>query len=335
MVYARFPDSPRVPHPTDVTLQTSDTTSFPFDNTFAREMEGFYVPAQPASARSPRLVAFNRPLADELGLNADELDSEAGARLFTGAELAPGATPLAQVYAGHQFGGFSPQLGDGRALLLGEVIDKGGVRRDIQLKGSGRTTFSRGGDGLAALGPVLREYLMAEAMNALGIPTTRGLAAATTGELVQRETTLPGAVLTRTASSHIRVGTFQYFSAAREPAKVKQLADYAIARHYPEIVGADDAYFAFFEAVRDRQAALIAKWMHVGFIHGVMNTDNMTIAGETIDYGPVCPHGPLRPGDSIQLDRSPRPLLVRESTGARSLESRALRRDLTAALRRR
>ncbi len=269
-----------------MTPPASHTAPFAFDNTFAREMEGFYVHARPASARSPRLVAFNRELAEELGLDADALDSEAGARLFAGAELSDGATPLAQVYAGHQFGGFAPQLGDGRALLLGEVIDKSGARCDVQLKGSGRTTFSRGGDGLASLGPVLREYLVAEAMHALGIPTTRALAVATTGEWVQRETTLPGAVLTRTAASHIRVGTFQYFAACREPAKVKQLADYVIARHYPELERTGDVYFALFEAVRDRQATLIAKWMHVGFIHGVMNTDNVAISGETIDYGP-------------------------------------------------
>jgi uncharacterized protein YdiU (UPF0061 family) len=195
--------------------------------------------------------------------------------------------PLAQAYAGHQFGGFVPQLGDGRALLLGEVIDRYGRRRDIQLKGSGRTPFSRGGDGKAALGPVLREYLIGEAMHALGIPTSRALAAVVTGEPVYREEgALPGAVLTRVAASHVRVGTFQFFAARGEQAKVRQLADYVIQRHYPELRERDNPYLALLEAVRGRQAALIAAWMHTAFIHGVMNTDNMTISGETIDYGP-------------------------------------------------
>ncbi len=265
---------------------TSNGASFPFDNVFAREMVGFFQRARPAPVREPRLVAFNRELAAELGLDGDALDSELGARFFSGAELPPGAEPIAFAYAGHQFGHFVPQLGDGRALLLGEVVDRYGRRRDVQLKGSGRTAFSRGGDGLAALGPVLREYLVAEAMHALGIPTTRALAAATTGAMVERDTPLPGAVLTRVAASHIRVGTFQYFAARREREKVKQLADHVIARHFHELAGRADVYFALFEAVRDRQAALIARWMHVGFVHGVMNTDNMAVSGETIDFGP-------------------------------------------------
>jgi uncharacterized protein YdiU (UPF0061 family) len=225
-------------------------------------------------------------LAEELGLDADVLDSEEGAKIFAGNTIPEGAVPLAQAYAGHQFGGFVPQLGDGRTLLLGEVIDRNGCRRDIQLKGSGPTPFSRSGDGRAALGPVLREYLIGEAMHALGIPTTRALAAVLTGEPVFRESVLPGAVLTRVAASHIRVGTFQFFAARGEQAKVRRLADYVIERHYPELKGDANPYLGLLERVRDKQAALVARWMHVGFIHGVMNTDNMGISGETIDYGP-------------------------------------------------
>lgn len=262
------------------------TLTMAFDNTFAREMEGFYSPWQAEPAPTPELLLLNEDLAGELGLDAAALKSANSAVIFAGNEPPIGATPLSQIYAGHQFGGFSAQLGDGRALLLGEVLDVHGNRRDIQLKGSGRTPFSRGGDGKAALGPVLREYLIGEAMHGLGIPTTRALAAVSTGEPVRRETELPGAVLTRVASSHLRVGTFQFFAARGEVEKVQQLADYCIARHYPELASTKNPYLALLEAVRDRQAALIAKWMHVGFIHGVMNTDNMTISGETIDYGP-------------------------------------------------
>ncbi len=259
---------------------------FAFDNTYARELEGFYVPWKSAQVARPRLIKLNRELAEELALDAGALDSEEGARIFAGNETPEGAVPLAQAYAGHQFGGFAPQLGDGRALLLGEVIDRSGRRRDIQLKGSGPTPFSRAGDGRAALGPVLREYLIGEAMHALGIPTTRALAAVVTGEPVYRETALPGAVLTRVAASHIRVGTFQIFAARGEAGKVRRLADYVIDRHYPELKGHTNPYLGLIERVCDQQAALIAGWMHVGFIHGVMNTDNMAISGETIDYGP-------------------------------------------------
>lgn len=259
---------------------------FAFDNTYARELEGFYVPWKAAQVPRPTLVKLNRELAKELGLDSDALDSEEGARIFAGNEIPQGAALLAQAYAGHQFGGFVPQLGDGRALLLGEVIDRNGCRRDVQLKGSGPTPFSRAGDGRAALGPVLREYLIGEAMHALGIPTTRALAAVVTGEPVYRESALPGAILTRVAASHIRVGTFQFFAARGEQAKVRRLADYAIDRHYPELKGHANPYLGLLERVCDRQAALIASWMHVGFIHGVMNTDNMAISGETIDYGP-------------------------------------------------
>jgi len=265
---------------------TAGSTRFTFDNSFARELEGFYVPWKAAQVAQPSLVKFNNELAEELRLDVNALDSDAGAKIFAGNEAPEGATPLAQAYAGHQFGNFVPQLGDGRALLLGEVVDVHGRRRDIQLKGSGRTPFSRSGDGLAALGPVLREYLIGEAMHALGIPTTRALAAVTTGEPVYRETTLPGAVLTRVAASHIRVGTFQYFASRGELDNVHRLADYVIARHYSELQNHVTPYLALLESVAVRQAALIASWMHVGFIHGVMNTDNMSISGETIDYGP-------------------------------------------------
>ncbi len=260
--------------------------AFAFDNTYARELEGLYVPWKAAEAPQPALVKLNRELAEELGLAAEALDAAAGALIFSGNHTPPGAATIALAYAGHQFGGFSPQLGDGRALLLGEVIDKHGQRRDIAFKGSGRTPFSRGGDGKAALGPVLREYLIGEAMHALGIPTTRALAAVTTGEVVRRERDLPGAVLTRVAASHIRVGTFQFVSASSDEALLRRLADYVIKRHYPELDGQAAPYLGLLQAVCERQAALIARWMLVGFIHGVMNTDNMTLSGETIDYGP-------------------------------------------------
>ena len=267
-------------------INDSGAELFAFDNTYARELEGFYVPWKAAQVAQPRMIKFNHQLAEELGLDADALDSDAGARIFAGNETPEGAVPLAQAYAGHQFGGFVPQLGDGRALLIGEVMDRYGRRRDIQLKGSGPTPFSRAGDGRAALGPVLREYLIGEAMHALGIPTTRALAAVVTGEPVYRERALPGAVLTRVAASHVRVGTFQFFAVRGEQAKVRQLADYVIDRHYPELKGQSNPYLGLLERVCDKQAALVAGWMHVGFIHGVMNTDNMTISGETIDYGP-------------------------------------------------
>jgi uncharacterized protein YdiU (UPF0061 family) len=260
--------------------------SFLFDNTYARELPGTYVAWQPAAAPAPSLLFLNRELAGELGLDADALDGPAGAALFAGNALPDGAQPLAQAYAGHQFGGFSPQLGDGRALLLGELVDRRGRRRDIAFKGSGRTPFSRGGDGKAAVGPMLREVLVGEGMHALGIPTSRALAVAATGEDVLRDQVLPGAVLTRVAASHLRVGTFQYFAARGDLDRLSQLADYAIARHDPALAGAADRHVGLLRAVAARQARLIASWMNVGFIHGVMNTDNMTISGETIDYGP-------------------------------------------------
>lgn len=260
---------------------------FAFDNSYARRLEGFYVPWEGAKFPSATMVRLNRDLAVELGLDPAVLDGPDGAAWLSGHTAPEGAVPLAMAYAGHQFGGFSPQLGDGRALLLGELIDRNSQRRDLHLKGSGRTPFSRGGDGKAVLGPVLREYLVGEAMHALGIPTTRALAAITTGEAVLRDSgPKPGAVLARVAASHLRIGTFQFFAARGEAERLRQLADYAIARHDPDLVDHDERYLQHLDRVIGRQADLIARWMHVGFIHGVMNTDNMTISGETIDYGP-------------------------------------------------
>jgi serine/tyrosine/threonine adenylyltransferase len=262
------------------------TLHFPFQNTYAALPANFFARVAPTPVTSPRLVKLNRPLAAQLGLDPDRLDSPEGAEILAGKRIPDGADPIAMAYAGHQFGHFVPQLGDGRAILLGEVIDADGVRRDIQLKGSGPTPFSRRGDGRAALGPVLREFIVSEAMAALGIPTTRSLAAVMTGESVLRETPLPGAVLTRVASSHIRVGTFQYFAARGDAEGVRRLADHVIARHYPQAAEADRPYHALLEGVIARQADLVARWLLVGFIHGVMNTDNTSISGETIDYGP-------------------------------------------------
>jgi serine/tyrosine/threonine adenylyltransferase len=259
---------------------------FPFDNTYARLPDRFFARVQPTPVPAPRLIRVNHPLAIDLGLNPEALESEEGAQIFAGNRIPENAEPIAMAYAGHQFGGLVPQLGDGRAILLGEVVDRNGVRRDIQLKGPGRTPFSRGGDGRAALGPVLREYVVSEAMHALGIPTTRGLAAVTTGGEVAREEMLPGAIFTRVASGHIRVGTFQYFAIRGDVEGTRTLADYVIARHYPHCVESNKPYRALLDAVIDAQAQLIARWMMVGFIHGVMNTDNMSVAGETIDYGP-------------------------------------------------
>ena len=261
--------------------------TFRFDNSFARELPGLYVPWRPAAVSAPRLLYLNRSLAAELGLDAASLDGPAGAATFSGNVLPEGAEPLAQAYAGHQFGGFSPQLGDGRALLLGEVIDRQGRRRDIALKGSGRTPFARGGDGKAAVGPMLREVLLGEAMHALGIPTTRALAVVATGEPVYREQALPGAVLTRVAASHLRVGTFEYFASRDDLESLRKLAEYTIARHDPApLATAAQPFLALLQSVSERQSTLVAQWMNVGFIHGVMNTDNMALSGETIDYGP-------------------------------------------------
>ncbi len=260
--------------------------NFGFQNTYARLPQTFYARLNPTPVSAPRLVKLNVELAQSLGLDPDALASPQGVEILSGNRVAEGAEPLAQAYAGHQFGHFVPQLGDGRANLLGEVIGRDGVRYDIQLKGSGPTPFSRRGDGRAALGPVLREYIVSEAMAALGVPTTRALAAVTTGEQVLRETALPGAVLTRVAQSHLRVGTFQYFAARGDVDGTRNLADYAIARHYPEAAQAKQPYRTLLESVIARQARLVARWMLLGFVHGVINTDNTSISGETIDYGP-------------------------------------------------
>jgi uncharacterized protein YdiU (UPF0061 family) len=255
-------------------------------NRFATELPELAVRWPAESAPQPRLLVLNGPLAAELGLDAEWLRSPDGLGLLTGTSVPEGAEPVAQGYAGHQFGGWVPRLGDGRALLLGELVDTDGRLRDLHLKGSGRTPFARGGDGLAAVGPMLREYIVSEAMHALGIPTTRSLSVVATGRPVQRETMLDGAVLARVAKSHLRVGSFEYVSAAGELEVLRRLADHAIARHYPAAADADNPYLALLDAVIAAQATLVAQWMLVGFIHGVMNTDNMTISGETIDYGP-------------------------------------------------
>ena len=256
------------------------------DDRFARELGELALPWQAAPVPDPTLLVLNDPLATELGLEPDWLRGPDGLRFLVGNLVPSGATPVAQGYAGHQFGSFVPRLGDGRALLLGEVLTAEGQRRDLHLKGSGRTPFARGGDGLAAVGPMLREHIISEAMYALGIPTTRSLAVVATGRPVQRETVLPGAVLARVASSHLRVGSFQYVAASGDIDLLRRLADHAIDRHHPNAAEAPHRYLALYEAVIAAQAALVARWMLVGFVHGVMNTDNMTISGETIDYGP-------------------------------------------------
>lgn len=257
-----------------------------FDNSYARLPERFFALTPPTPVPQPRLVRLNAALAEELGLDRDWLAGPEGLAMLAGNAVAPGSTPIATAYAGHQFGQFVPQLGDGRAILLGEVVDHSGVRRDIQLKGAGRTRFSRGGDGRAALGPVMREYIVSEAMAALRIPTTRALAFVLTGEAVIRDAPLPGAILTRVAASHIRIGTFQFFAARQDTEALRLLADHVIARHYPQAAAAENPYLALLEAVIAAQADLIVRWLLVGFIHGVMNTDNASIAGDTIDYGP-------------------------------------------------
>jgi uncharacterized protein YdiU (UPF0061 family) len=279
-----LPDAPAIA--AAASSNAGDAVLFGFENTYARLPEHFYSRVDPTAVASPRLVKLNVELARELRLDPDALASERGVAILAGNAVAVGSEPLAIAYAGHQFGHFVPQLGDGRANLLGEVVGRDGVRYDIQLKGSGRTPFSRGGDGRAALGPVLREYILSEAMAAMGVPTTRALAAVTTGERVFRETVLPGAVLTRVAASHLRVGTFQYFAARGDAEATRRLADYAIARHYPQAAQAKQPYLALLDGVIARQASLVARWMLIGFIHGVMNTDNTSISGETIDYGP-------------------------------------------------
>ncbi len=266
--------------------QKPATAPFAFDNSYARLPDGFFVRIAPTPVAAPRLVRLNDKLAQRLGIDPRALAAPDGVAMLAGNRVPDGAEPLAMAYAGHQFGNWVPQLGDGRAVLLGEVSDRDGVRHDIQLKGAGRTPFSRRGDGRAVLGPMLREYIISEAMAALGIPTTRALAVVTTGEQIQRERLQPGAILTRVAQSHVRIGTFEFFANRGDEEAVRILADYVITRHYPDAAATDRRYRALLDAVIARTAALIAQWQLVGFIHGVMNTDNMSIVGETIDYGP-------------------------------------------------
>ncbi|TXL75235.1 YdiU family protein [Vineibacter terrae] len=267
-----------------------------FDNSYARLPDRFFARLAPTPVPQPRLVRVNEALARHLGIDPQRLTAPEGVAILAGNRVPAGAEPLAMAYAGHQFGNWVPQLGDGRAVLLGEVIDRDGVRRDIQLKGAGRTPFSRSGDGRAVLGPVLREYIVSEAMAALGIPTTRALAAVTTGEQILRQTLLPGAIITRVARSHVRIGTFQFFARRGDLEGVRLLADHVIERLYPEAAAAAQPYRALLDAVIERTAALVARWQQVGFIHGVMNTDNMSIAGETIDYGPCAFMDTYHPG---------------------------------------
>lgn len=267
-------------------MSVAPDTTIALQNRFASDLPEMAVAWQAQTFPDPRLLTFNAPLAGELGLDPGWLQGPDGLRFLIGNYVPDGAAPVAQAYAGHQFGGYVPQLGDGRALLLGELADADGRLRDVHLKGSGPTPFARGGDGLAAVGPMLREYVISEAMHALGVPTTRSLAVVATGAVVQRETPLPGAVLTRVAASHLRVGSFEYAAATRNLDLLRRLADHAITRHYPGAAMLDNPYLALFEAVAAVQASLVARWMLIGFVHGVMNTDNMTISGETIDYGP-------------------------------------------------
>ncbi|KNH16578.1 hypothetical protein ACU18_13125 [Arthrobacter sp. ZBG10] len=277
-------------------MSAAAETTLTLDNRFARELPELAVPWQAEEAPDPALLVLNDGLARRLGLDPEFLSSNDGIRLLTGNDVPAGATPVAQAYAGHQFGGYSPRLGDGRALLLGEVTGPDGHQLDLHLKGSGRTPFARAGDGLAVVGPMLREYLVSEAMHALGIPSTRALAVVATGRQVRREGLLPGALLARVAASHLRVGSFQYARAADDVDLLRRLADHAIARHYPAAAAADQPYLELFRNVLAAQADLVARWMLVGFVHGVMNTDNMTISGETIDYGPCAFMDAFDPG---------------------------------------
>ena len=266
-------------------IQKANKVAWHFNHSYTKLPKDFFVEQLPVKVSNPKLILLNEPLLKALGLDKEALSPEAWGNIFSGNELPEKAHPIAEAYAGHQFGHFA-LLGDGRAVLLGEHINPEGDHFDIQFKGSGQTPYSRRGDGRAALGPMLREFIISEAMNALNIPTTRSLAVVTTGESIMRDEVLPGAILTRVAKSHIRVGTFQFASTLNDINKLKALADYTIDRHYPECKAKDNPYLAFLNAVIERQALLISQWMHVGFIHGVMNTDNMSISGETIDYGP-------------------------------------------------
>ncbi len=275
---------------------------FPFDNSYSRLPEAFYARIEPTPVGAPEMIRVNLALAATLGIDGARLDSPEGLAILSGNQRAEGSDPLAMAYSGHQFGGFSPQLGDGRAILLGEVVGRDGIRRDIQLKGSGPTPFSRRGDGRSALGPVLREYIVSEAMAALGVPTSRALAAVSSGDGVMRDGVMPGGVFTRVAQSHIRIGTFQWFASRQDHENLRVLADYVIARHYPDAKETENPYRSLLERVIDRQAKLVAHWMQLGFIHGVMNTDNMTVSGETIDYGPCAfldTYHPLKKFSSI------------------------------------
>ena len=295
-------------HPETQAMSTTtppDPVGWRFDNTYARLPEPLFAVAAPARFAAPRVAVLNHRLAADLGLSLDRLAPDAAAMVFSGQAIPPGAAPIAQAYAGHQYGGFT-MLGDGRAVLVGEHRTPDGRRVDVQLKGAGPTPFARRGDGLAVLGPMLREYVISEAMHALGIPTTRSLAVVTTGDRVARESVRPGAVLTRVAASHVRVGTFEY-AARRDAATLRALADYTIARHDPGLVDAPDKYLAFFRAVCDRQAALVARWQAVGFVHGVLNTDNVAVSGETIDYGPCAFMDAYDPGTVFSsIDRGGR-----------------------------
>lgn len=278
-----------------------------FDNTYAKLPDRFFARVRPTPVKNPSVLAINEELADLLGISRDDLSSPDGLAMLAGNRIAEGSEPIALAYAGHQFGGFVPQLGDGRAILLGEVVGIQGKRYDIQLKGSGPTPFSRGGDGRAALGPVLREYVVSEAMAALGVPTTRALAAVTTGEVVAREKLLPGAILTRVAASHIRIGTFQYFAARKDHEALVKLTEYALERHYPDVVKSEGSALTLLDCVMTAQINLVAAWLSVGFVHGVMNTDNMSISGETIDYGPCAFLDIYHPGRTFSsIDRGGR-----------------------------
>jgi uncharacterized protein YdiU (UPF0061 family) len=288
--------------------------NFNFDNTYSQLPEKFYERIQPTPVHAPHLILWNQGLAEELNLDSSHLNATQLAELFSGNQIPAGAEPIAQAYSGHQFGHFSPLLGDGRAHLLGEHVDHRGRRFDIQLKGSGRTRFSRRGDGRAALGPMMREYILGEAMHALGIPSTRALALVMTGEPVMRERPVHGAVLTRVASSHIRVGTFEYFFAQNDFEAIKTLADYTLARHFAQALKTENPYLSLFDEIVQAQAKLIASWMHVGFIHGVMNTDNMAVSGETIDYGPCAFLDEYNPGAVFSsIDRQSRYAYARQA----------------------
>jgi len=290
-------------------------TPIRFENSYVALPEHFYSLIHPEKAPAPELIRVNEGLAEELGLDIEWLSSADGVAMFAGSQMPESAQPISMAYAGHQFGNFVPQLGDGRAHLIGELIDKDGCRFDLHLKGSGRTPFSRRGDGKAALGPVLREYIVSEWFAAMGIPSTRTLAAVVTGEDVVRETTLPGAVLARVAESHVRVGTFQFFASRNDLEGVTTLADYVIDRHFPELKERANPYLSLFEAVSMRQAKLIAQWMGVGFIHGVMNTDNMQVVGETIDFGPCAFMDRFHPDKVFSsIDRQGRYAWSRQST---------------------